>query len=288
MNLIDDSETEHKFNKDQEMVSEKSLVKKFASLDEAMYAINVFEESSKTNFIVIEKKNFGNKDFWPCIPITEFTGVPHVIVGGKVFNCHLGKDMSLTKKRKYVEQRDKNQGEDHVFIKRRQCLQNTKKMDCPAKIFVYHLISFPGFQLEKDSTRNRKVTAQTLKNSFEQNIDKDKGIHSYMIKFPKLSDHKNHATSGELANIREKVDPRVNKIVELYRSGVRKASEIKRHTDTYVRHELFPGGDLPEDSRRRFYPTQKDISNLMSKDRYEGKNSVLDQQNVVDLVSNWQ
>ncbi|KAE8602182.1 hypothetical protein XENTR_v10013900 [Xenopus tropicalis] len=129
------------------------------------------------------------------------------------------------------------QGEDHVFIKRRQCLQNTKKMDCPAKIFVYHLISFPGFQL---------------------------------------------------ANIREKVDPRVNKIVELYRSGVRKASEIKRHTDTYVRHELFPGGDLPEDSRRRFYPTQKDISNLMSKDRYEGKNSVLDQQNVVDLVSNWQ
>eukprot|EP00079_Xenopus_tropicalis_P012789 XP_002940226.2 PREDICTED: uncharacterized protein LOC100488577 [Xenopus tropicalis] len=160
-------------------------------------------------------------------------------------------------------------------------------MDCPAKIFVYHLISFHDFQLERDSTRNRKVTVQTLKNGFEQNIDKDKGTHSYMIKFPKLSDHKNHATSGKLANIREKVDPRVrNKIVELYRSGVRKAIEIKRHTDTYVRHELFPSGDLPEASRRRFYPTQKDISNLMSKDRYEGKNSVLDQQNV-DLLNNW-
>ncbi|OCT81634.1 hypothetical protein XELAEV_18028457mg [Xenopus laevis] len=169
-------------------------------------------------------------------------------------------------------------------------------MDCTAKIFLYHLINYPSFQLEKDSKRNRKVTAQTLKNAFEQNI-KDIGVHSYIIKFPKLSDHKNHATSGEfsicflpyqLANLREKVDPRVkNKIVELYRSGVRKASEVKRHTDAYVRCELFPSGDLPEASRRRFYPTQKDISNLMCKDRYEGKNSVLDQQNVIDLVNNW-
>ncbi|OCT81635.1 hypothetical protein XELAEV_18028458mg [Xenopus laevis] len=124
MSLIDDSETENKFNKDQEMVCETSLVKNFASLDEAMYAIHVFEESSKTNFVVIEKKkHFGDKDFWPCknstvhwhgtnvdgVCITQFTGVPYVIVGRKVFNCHLGKDLSLPKKKKYAEKRDKNQ-----------------------------------------------------------------------------------------------------------------------------------------------------------------------------------
>lgn len=73
----------------------------------------------------------------------------------------------------------------------------------------------------------------------------------------------------------------------MYRSGVRKVSEILRHTNAFVAQELYPGASLPEESRRRFYPTRKDIANLLVKSRREGRSSTIDQENILCLVNSW-
>lgn len=113
--------------------------------------------------------------------------------------------------------------------------------------------------------------------------------HSYIVKFPTISEHENHATSGEVANIREKVDKRVKeKIVDLYRAGFRTISDIKKHTDLYVKQEQLQGCETVEQSRRRFFPTRKDIANLIGKSRQEGRNSLLDQENVIKRINKWQ
>ncbi|XP_043930240.1 uncharacterized protein LOC122804449 isoform X1 [Protopterus annectens] len=61
-----------------------------------------------------------------------------------------------------------------------------------------------------------------------------------------------------------------------------------RHVKSFVCQELFPESDTVEETRRRFFPTRKDISNLLLKSRYEGHNSKLDQENILHLVQNWQ
>ena len=39
------------------------------------------------------------------------------------------------------------QMQDHAFTKRRNLTQNTKKMDCPATIYVKHVVKFSDFKV---------------------------------------------------------------------------------------------------------------------------------------------
>ncbi|XP_041432707.1 uncharacterized protein LOC121398128 [Xenopus laevis] len=62
---------------------------------------------------------------------------------------------------------------------------------------------------------------------------------------------------------------------------------LKRHMDAFVLKELFLGLELPEETRRRYYPTRKDLANLMYKAKSEGHDSTLDQENILDLIEQW-
>ncbi|KAG9475365.1 hypothetical protein GDO78_003669 [Eleutherodactylus coqui] len=185
------------------------------SLEDAMQAINKFEECTFSNYIVLEKqKCFGNEAFRPNrkatvhwegpviknVCLNEYSGVPFIIVGRKVLCCHLGKDKAVAQKKRYAE------------------------------------------------STNRK----------------------------------------KMAYIKQKVDPRViEKITELSKSGVSENKEIKRLVDHFVSHELFGGQELPVKSRR-FFPTMKDIRNIMRRCTNEHKRSVTDQCTVLQLFAQWQ
>ncbi|XP_075070539.1 uncharacterized protein LOC142159545 [Mixophyes fleayi] len=62
---------------------------------------------------------------------------------------------------------------------------------------------------------------------------------------------------------------------------------MMRHINAFVTQELFPGDDPPVALRRRFYPTRKDLANLMFKAKQEGRNSSLDQENVLNQLKEW-
>ena len=90
----------------------------------------------------------------------------------------------------------------------------------------------------------------------------------------------------QAAGIREPVDPIVKqKIIELSNQGVRKVSEMRRHLEAFVKSELLLGGQALEKTRRRFYPTNKDIYNHMYKARVAHQFSTLDQKNVDALIA---
>lgn len=66
--------------------------------------------------------------------------------------------------------------------------------------------------------------------------------------------------------LKEPVDARVEQqVVELRKQGVRKVSELKRHLAQFVTAELFKGASPPPASRRRYYPSEKDLRNIMAK-----------------------
>lgn len=95
---------------------EQNLVKSYNSYEELVTAVGEYEENTKSNFVTFERtKNFANTDFWPHsksrihwqsvffqdLPETEWSGIPYMIVGRRVLICHLGKDLSISKKNKY-------------------------------------------------------------------------------------------------------------------------------------------------------------------------------------------
>lgn len=79
----------------------------------------------------------------------------------------------------------------------------------------------------------------------------------------------------------------VKKIEELTRNYVRKTAEMKRHLEIFILSELFRGRRPPAKTRRRFYPTNKDITNIMQKAKSASRHSQMDQENLDQMISEW-
>lgn len=75
--------------------------------------------------------------------------------------------------------------------------------------------------------------------------------------------------------LKEPVDTRVEQqVVELRKQGVRKVSELKRHLAQFVTAELFKGASPPPVSRRRYYPSEKDLRNIMAKVKDQARHRI--------------
>jgi hypothetical protein len=79
----------------------------------------------------------------------------------------------------------------------------------------------------------------------------------------------------------------MGKIKSLVDEGVSSVTEMKRHLDHFVKHELFRNGMVPSKTRRSFYPTRKDIANCMTRAKAAKQYSLIDQENVECLVQEW-
>ncbi|XP_078600554.1 uncharacterized protein LOC144875486 [Branchiostoma floridae x Branchiostoma japonicum] len=212
-----------------------------------------------------------------------FDGSPFQLVGTKVYECHLGKDRNAAAKDKYHAQRQAQSLEDHAFQARRCSVQTTKKMNCPVQFTVYHIIKFPDdkFKIDKDTDARRRKASKDLKKAIDQKPSSVQATVQFHTCFPTLTEHKNHPTVGEVAELREGVDERVKgRIRTLALNGVKDIREMRRHLDAYVNDDLFKEQDLPPTTRRRYNPTDKDIRNNMDKSKDRIKNSKEDQCNV--------
>ncbi|KAK6195731.1 hypothetical protein SNE40_001095 [Patella caerulea] len=125
-----------------------------------------------------------------CPPI-PFDGIPFIIIGKKILECHQGIDRDLKYKEKKKLERELLHKDDINFKKRKTRHLETKKKSCPAFIKIRHIVKFPDFMVNKDCKKRERMTISTqIKEQLSQPTIKMQ--HQFIILLPDENDHKNH------------------------------------------------------------------------------------------------
>ncbi|KAF1393248.1 hypothetical protein PFLUV_G00036560 [Perca fluviatilis] len=255
--------------------------------------VKTLEETTRTKYIVHKSdKHFHGTAWQPSNPMRvrwewshesaqktasiPFDGVPFVFIAYQHLGCHLGRDRSRQQKMRYAvaKQKEFNQ-------KNRRLIKTTKKLGCPAVLNISRIAKFPDYKVadNKDSQRRKMVTK--LKEDVKNDPSSVRWEDFFYVRTPAIEDHVGHPLCGQDAGIHEPVDERVKShIIELTKSGVRRVSEMRQHSRQFVERHLFKDERPPSPTRRRFYPTDKDIRNLMGKAKESVRHSSIDQENL--------
>ncbi len=79
----------------------------------------------------------------------------------------------------------------------------------------------------------------------------------------------------------------LKKVKELSHVGARTVAEVQRHLRSYVKDELFRGMRPPSVSRRRFFPTDNDVRNILNAVRSGERKAPDDQSNLEIKCTEW-
>jgi len=92
----------------------------------------------------------------------------------------------------------------------------------------------------------------------------------------------------QAAGLKMPVDDRIKEFIrQLVADGIQSVSEVTRHTESFVKHQLFSGQTLPSRLNPRYYPTRRDITNLIYRARLANMHSVVDQDNLLAKMEKW-
>nr|XP_047127050.1 uncharacterized protein LOC105844598 [Hydra vulgaris] len=278
----------------------------FDTLQNAEDSIIKYEMQTSSKFSTFKKdKTFSVKDFElknhkilfedkknkfrPSQQIM-FSGVPFIIVGSKHLDCTHGVNHTIS--RKMRNQAEKLKAKDTVnsatmYAKSRFLSQDTKKMNCPAKITIRDVVYFPDFKAEANTERRKRTVAEKLKEDWSNKKETFNFDRKIVVNFPLEDEHKGHLV-GKRAGLSLQVDSKIiSKIYQLVGEGIRNPREMQRSIRVYVKDELFRGLELPPTSSRRYYPKIQDIRNHMYKAATKLKFSKLDQENLQQKVEEW-
>ncbi|XP_051716358.1 calcium-responsive transcription factor-like [Ctenopharyngodon idella] len=169
-------------------------------------SLNIFEEDTMTKFVISTKdKAFGVDDPKPGskkimwdLQYVPFDRIPFMVVGRRVYSCHQGIDKHKHEKQTRQLQLLDNHS-DHCYKERRRLLQDSKKQDCPDRIYVVHLIRFPDYKITDDIHKQMKESAGCLKRALTTNPSAVKFKEQYVACFPGIKEHKNHPVVGEVS-----------------------------------------------------------------------------------------
>lgn len=137
-----------------------------------------------------------------CNPLIPYDGIPFLILGKKVLECHQGPHRDQKTNKKKLQRCKKNS--DHTYnAKQRNMAQPSKKKGCPAELKIRHILKFPGYQLAENENykycRN-KATAKLKEDLTRKNQDINVVYeHRFYVSFPEKDDHFNHL-KGEVCN----------------------------------------------------------------------------------------
>ncbi|XP_047132481.1 calcium-responsive transcription factor-like [Hydra vulgaris] len=204
-----------------------------------------------------------------------YTGVPFIVSALTKLDCQHGKDRNIKAKAQYRQMRNNKASTDHYCQKSRVILQDTKKFDCPAIVYIKEIVEFPEFKLLRNSLRLRNETSKKLSVS----LAKSENVHKsrkYILLLPDISVHRNHPV-GETAGINQSIsDDLIVKIGDLVKKGVNTISEMRRHLEFFVHGEIT--SDKPQKTNKRFFPMDKTIRNRMLNARRKLRRSMIDQE----------
>ena len=242
------------------------------------------------------------------VPI-EYDGVPFMHVGRWSLICHQGRDIAATAKSKYLEKKKKQEQEGMRISGSRKA--STKKVNCPAEIYVSHIIKYPQFKVSPRLLTDNSLPSEQIRKTNKEKLRllhrKDPGkvvrLHCYYVRLPQPGDHQGHpfvahvAADDEATNLvvsntstldrrkinknrdrhrrtREPLDARVGeKLADLIREGYCSTAVIRSELNKFVIQELFAGEVPPPAMFRRYNPTSRDIQNALHKVKQEAYES---------------
>ncbi|XP_045594390.1 uncharacterized protein [Procambarus clarkii] len=198
------------------------LVRKFRTVKEVYECLEQYQEETVTHFIKYNKdKRFGNEDYIPNIekgrihywshtgkcgvPI-EYDGVPFMHVGRWVLMCHQGQDTNKRHKEKYLMRKHREQQESGVSPKSRNRSQATKKVNCPAEIYVTHIMKFPQHKVPNallainslPTDHMRKLAKKKIISSFKRYSSRFLRESWYYVRLPDPTTHEGHPVLGPI------------------------------------------------------------------------------------------
>ena len=177
-------------------------------------------------------------------------------------------------------------------VKVRRANQPTKKKDCHVGFTVKKIFTFDDFKISKDSRRGRLNSSTKIKQMLRTNIDQVQGSLKYVTSFPSEVEsriaHRIHNT-GRTAGYSEKLDERVcSYLKNLIQKGVVAIKDLKSRAVEFLEEKIFFGEWKPTANRKRFYPTNRKIRNLITAVRLKHRFSTFDQENISEAMKNWQ
>lgn len=85
------------------------------------------------------------------------------------------------------------------------------------------------------------------------------------------------------------VDERIKQFVHLQvADGIHNVAEVIRHSELFVKQQLFKGKQLPSLLNRKYYPHRRDFENLIYRSRIASMRSVVDQENLQAKITDWE
>lgn len=85
------------------------------------------------------------------------------------------------------------------------------------------------------------------------------------------------------------IDDRVKAYIrQMVDDGINNVAEVRRHTESYVKRDLFAGQSLPSHLHRRYFPNKRDYSNIIRAARVARMHSHVDQEQLQAKMSEWQ
>ncbi|XP_042889353.1 calcium-responsive transcription factor-like isoform X2 [Penaeus japonicus] len=243
-----------------------------------------FEICTHSYFIVQRtKRNFGKEPelkklsgsiHWQdtqdnARPRLPCEGVPFLIMGTRTLDCHQGPDRD--KKRKHLRAATNRQKDfenyldkEHDYTEREwQSVKASKKLNCPAKIYIRHIIKFPEYECPEaiEDIGHRHAVTTRLQLDFKRREDIVQE-HQFHVQLP--SSHANHAV-GEQADSSLPIDRHLSAFIQkkVTEEDITNTKEMKKLLEEHLQSSefLFKGKELPSRNNTRYWPTLKQIRN---------------------------
>ncbi|CAC5403653.1 unnamed protein product [Mytilus coruscus] len=182
-----------------------------------------------------------------------------------------------------------NDYKDHpIPVKEKVMVQTSKKKNCPESIIMKEVICFPDFKVTENTEKRKRVVSEKIRDLINGD-DEIKMEYRIYMKFPTDQDHQNTHQLGKLTGFMNPINKDVSaKIDELVGHGVSSVSEMRRHLKVFVNETLFSGKTLPSINDVAYYPTETIIRKHMYMAQTKLKYSKIDQENMLQLVAEWQ
>nr|XP_039273182.1 uncharacterized protein LOC120347326 isoform X2 [Styela clava] len=246
-----------------------------SNLETADDIVRQYEEHTTSKFVISKQnKNFGkevgpihlnSRILWEDIANAkaagyrlQFDGIPFMVVGHKILDCHHGSDRHVAAKAKYKAQREA----DEIQCKKRKMVaRDSKKVGCTARIRMREILKFPDHKIAEDSRTNRLQSSKQLKKDIaekEKIVEYERRIY---IELPDETDHCNHSIGEDNGQL-QRIDKVIVKFIhcQVY-AGIDSSEEIKSKIYSFVRDHMFKDRCIPPPSNRRYHPRSQDVKN---------------------------
>ncbi|XP_013382326.1 uncharacterized protein LOC106153081 [Lingula anatina] len=186
---------------------------RFSSMDEMLRAFEFYKDETRSSWRCCKtEKTFGtpahnmfkdNRQIkllkWSITAergiSVPFSGIPFIFLGTKLWTCHQGPDLDAKVKENRKKKKEQQQEKDHSFIKRRKLKQDSKKVDCPAMVYMTHLLYFPEYKIDGNKERLRKSMSKHLRDHLSSG-KKVGAEEAFYLKLPHPSCHERHPVHG--------------------------------------------------------------------------------------------